>query len=82
MATQKRRKRRGKPGDLAALKKELWHAIVTAADLLDHDDAQVRLRAVHAVSQSSAAYRGVYETETLEQRLTELEARVAQGDDK
>ncbi len=82
MSTQKRRPRRGKPGDLTALKRELWYAVVTAADLLDSADAQLRLKACHAVSQSAGSYRALCETLDLEQRLADLETRVSERNDE
>lgn len=75
MSERKRRPRRGKPGDLSALKRELWHAIMAATELLDHADAQTRLRAIHATSQAAAAYRAVYADSDLEARITALERR-------
>lgn len=74
MSERKRRPRRAKPGDLSALKRELWAAIVTATDLLDDDDREIRLRAVHATSQAAGAYRALYETADLEGRIAALEA--------
>lgn len=79
MSERKRRPRRGKPGDLNALKRELWHAIMAAADLLDHTDAQTRLRAIHALAQSAAAYRAVYLDSDLEARIVALETRAEKG---
>ena len=74
--------RRVRAGNLDALKRKLWRAILTSEKLLDSKDSQVRLKAVHATSQAAGVYRSIYETETLEQRLTELEARVrVKGDD-
>ena len=68
-----RRVRRGKPGNLAALKKELWYAVVMAGDLLDSDEEATRLRAVHAVSQAAAAYKALIEAIDLEKRIEALE---------
>lgn len=75
MSERKRRPRRGKPGDLEALKRHLWAAVLEASALLDHHDAQVRLRAVHATAQAAAAYRAVYSDSDLEGRIAQLEAR-------
>lgn len=79
MSSQKRRPRRRKPGDLEALKRELWAAVTTAADLLDDDDALIRLKAVHAVSQSAASYRAVLSDADLEERLSALEHRLEEA---
>jgi hypothetical protein len=79
---QKRRTRRAKPGDLNALKRELWHAVLTAADLLDSGSDETRLRAVHATSQAAAVYRSIYETADLERRFEALEARIAGVDNE
>ena len=73
MSQQKRRSRRSKPGGMAALKRELWAAIMAAGDLLDDDDPATRLRAVHAVSQSAAAYQRIHESADLEARVEALE---------
>ena len=77
MSSQKRRPRRGKPGDLNALKRELWHAVVTAADLLDSTDTKTKLSAVHALSQSAGSYRALCESVDLENRVAELERQAA-----
>jgi hypothetical protein len=47
---------------------------MTAGDLLDDDDAQMRLKAVHAVAQAAAAYRALAEVVDLEGRIEALEA--------
>jgi hypothetical protein len=80
MNSQKRRPRRGKPGDLTALKRELWYAVVTAADMLDSADAQVKLKAVHATSQAAGVYRNLCETLDLEARIARLEAAMGADD--
>ena len=69
----KERRRRRKAGDLVALKRELWHAVMTAGDLLDDEDANMRLRAVHAVAQAAATYRSLIEALEFEERLKQLE---------
>ncbi len=73
MSAPKRRPRRGKPGDLDALMRELWAAVRAASALLDHSDPDVRLRATHATSQAGTAFRAALADSALDQRLTELE---------
>lgn len=71
--------KRVRAGNLDALKRKLWRALLTSENLLDSTDPQVRLRAVHATSQAAGVYRSIYETADLETRLSDLEARVAEG---
>jgi hypothetical protein len=65
--------KRVRAGNLDALKRKLWRALLTSEALLDSTDPQVRLRAVHATSQAAGVYRSIYETADLEARITELE---------
>ncbi len=65
--------KRVRAGNLDALKRKLWRALLTSETLLDSTDAQVRLRAVHATSQAAGVYRSIYETADLEARIAELE---------
>ncbi len=65
--------KRVRAGGLEALKRKLWRALLTSENLLDSDDPQVRLRAVHALSQGAGVYRSIYETADLEGRLSALE---------
>ncbi len=76
-ARPKRRPRRRNAGSLTALQKELWHAVMVGGDLLDDDDPQMRLKAVHAVAQAAAAYRALVEATDLEARVEALEATQA-----
>lgn len=78
MSSQKRRPRRSKPGDLAALKREIWAAVLAAGDLLEHHDPQTRLRAVHGVTQAGNVFRAVVESADLEARIRALEGRAEQ----
>ncbi len=73
MTVKRNRPRRGKPGDLDALKRELWAALRAASAMLDSEHADVRLRAAHAVSQCSATYRGILADSETDARLTALE---------
>ncbi len=79
MPAKRNRPRRLKPGDLDALKRELWGAVRAASDLLDHESPETRLRAVHAVSQSSAAYRNLLADTELEAIVAALEQRAAKA---
>jgi hypothetical protein len=69
------RPRRGKPGDLEALQRELWAAVRAASDLLDHPEPEIRLRAVHATSQAGNAYRNLLADTELEGIVADLERR-------
>ena len=70
------RKRRRKPGDLAAVTRVLWQAIVVAEDLLhDAEEADMQLRCVHALSQAAGQYAKLLEVGELESRLAALEAQ-------
>jgi hypothetical protein len=80
------RKRRRKPGDLAALRRVLWSVIVEVEALMDDDgnaDPRVHqaltLKAAHALAQLSGAYTRVLEGADLETRIVALEAAVLQG---
>lgn len=71
------RKRRAPPGSLEDLRRELWHAVLTASKLLDEDDDTVRLKAVHAMTQAAGQYRALYETMDLQERVAALEQQLA-----
>ena len=86
------RKRRRKPGDLAALRRVLWSVIVEVEALIepprgdDGSGADSRahqalvLKGAHALAQLSGAYTRVVEGGELEARITALEqALKAQG---
>jgi hypothetical protein len=55
----------------------MWWAILRAEEVLDTVEAspELRLRAVHALSQVAGSYARLLETSDLEARLTALEAR-------
>jgi hypothetical protein len=84
------RKRRAKPGDLAALRRVLWQTIVEVEALIESplvdddgdEDPRARhalvLKAAHALAQLSGAYTRLIEGGDLEQRITALEAAVLQ----
>lgn len=67
------RKRKRKPRDLQAVAAKLWAALETAEELLGHEDDQMKLKAVHAVSQVAGSYARVYEVGELEARIAALE---------
>ncbi len=68
------RKANSKPKNLQDVAQKLWRALETAEALLEEDSPELRLKAVHAVTQSAAAYARVYEVGELEARLEALEA--------
>lgn len=63
-----------KQRSLAPVLDLLERALQKADELLDSEDALLRLKAVHAVSQLSASYARVYEGAELEARLSLLES--------
>jgi hypothetical protein len=71
-----RLRRPRKPGDLAALQRSLWWAILQAEEVLAGDEPTVeqRLRAIHALSQAGAVYANLLKSSDLEQRIAALEA--------
>lgn len=71
--------KRVRPGDLDALRRKLWRAILAAELLLEHGGAQTRLRAVYAISQAAAGYRAILSDVELEARIAALEARAEKG---
>jgi hypothetical protein len=74
------KKRARKPGNLAALQRLLWRALLTAEEILDGtSEEEMQLRAIHAISQASGQYLKLIETGELEARVTALEAEGGQG---
>jgi len=72
-------KRARKPGHLADLQRVLWHAIIEAKWVLDQaEEPELRLRAIHALSQASGQYAKLLEIGELEARIAILEAKEAQ----
>lgn len=64
-----------KVGDVEAVRRKLWQAVLAAEDLLldpkaSRDD---QTRAVHALVQAGGAYRGILEVADLEARIRALE---------
>lgn len=75
----KRLPKRVRPGDLTALQRKVWRALQASEQLLEHEDPQTRLRAVHATSQAAACYRAIYSDAELESRIVALEQRAEKG---
>ena len=73
------RRRRAAPGDLEALRRELWHGIRRVGDVLDKLDAEPGelCKAANALAAMSNAYRGVTEAAALLPRLEAIEQRLA-----
>ncbi|KEF34101.1 hypothetical protein RDMS_09030 [Deinococcus sp. RL] len=67
-------RRKRKAGSLKDVTGMLWEALETARELLREDDVQVKLKAIHALSQTASSYSRVYEVGELEARLEALEA--------
>lgn len=80
MATARtKRRRRRKPGDVAALRRVLWEAVRDVEAIVhDGDGATVdqRVKAAHALATLAGAYLRATEAAELVQRLDELEAIV------
>lgn len=71
------RKQIRKPGDLPALTRVLWRAILEAQEIMDTAESEeLRLRAVHAIGQTAATYARLLEVGEHEARLAALEAHV------
>jgi hypothetical protein len=69
------KKRTRKPGNLAALQRLLWRALLTAEGILDAAaEPDMQLRAIHAISQASGQYSKLLEIGELESRIAALEA--------
>lgn len=80
---EKRLRKAAKAGTLDAARLTLWNALAAAEDVLFDGaaEAAVRLRAVHAVTQASAAYVKLVEACELEARLGALEKKMDTGGD-
>ena len=71
------KRRRGKVGDLAALVRVLWSALLDAEAVLrstEGDNPELCLKAVHAVSQCAGQYAKLLEIGEFEARIAALEA--------
>jgi len=68
------KKRARKPGDLSQVLRMLWQALLEAEEvLLESDNAEWTLKAVHAISQSAGQYVKLLEVGELEARLAAVE---------
>ena len=69
------KKRARKPGQLPQLLRLLWQALLEAQAILDEAaEAELRLRAIHAISQAAGQYAKLLEIGELEARIAALEA--------
>jgi hypothetical protein len=68
-------KRPRNPGDLHALQRKLWWALVRAEAVMDAEEAtaEQRLRAIHALNQVAATYMNLLKTSDFEARLAKVE---------
>ncbi len=72
------KKKRQQTGNLKALQRKLWVALLHAEDVLEQaEQAELRLKAVHALSQCAGQYAKLLEIGELEARMAEVEARLA-----
>ncbi len=65
-------------GDLEGATRLVWKGLKRAAQLLEHPDPQVALKAAHAVFQGATAYAKLMEVKELKERVEALEARVVE----
>ncbi|MDE2059302.1 MAG: hypothetical protein KGL31_07525 [candidate division NC10 bacterium] len=69
------RKRRPKPGDLAALRRRLWYALTQIETLIEDKDPSIKLKAAHALATMAGAYLKASELADFEGRLQALESK-------
>jgi hypothetical protein len=72
-----RRRRRRKPGDINALRRTLWAALLEIEDLLASDDPNLKIRAAHALGTLAGTYLRAMEQADIVERLDRLEERDA-----
>jgi len=53
----------------------LWKGLLTAEEMLEHPDAALRLKAIHALGTVGGSYRQVLADADLEARIRTLEER-------
>ncbi len=71
------KKKRQRTGDLQAIRRKLWIAILHAEDTLEQaEEPELRLKAVHALSQCCGQYSKLLEIGELEARLAAIEERL------
>ncbi len=68
--------KRVRPGDLDALRRKVWRAILAAELLLDHSEPEIKLRAINAIGQTGNVYRAIIADADLEAIVADLEARL------
>jgi hypothetical protein len=68
------------PGDLEALRRKVWGAVLEAEGLLMRPRASMatKLRAIHALTQVALAYQRIVQGSELEERIRRLEKAVLQ----
>jgi hypothetical protein len=68
------------PGDLDALRRKVWSAVLEAEALLMRPRASIatKLRAIHALTQVALAYQRIVPGSELEERIRRLEEAVLQ----
>ncbi len=72
------KKKRQRTGDLPALQRKVWTALLHAEDVLEEAaESELRLKAIHALSQCAGQYAKLLEIGEIEARLQSLEAKVA-----
>ena len=70
-------RKKHRPGNLHDLLRVLWQALLEAQAVLEAADAtqaELKLKAVHAISQCAGQYHKMLETTELEARLAAVEA--------
>ena len=78
-AARMAKKRHRKPGNLHDLLAMLWRALIEAQGVLaraSDEEAELKLKAVHAISQAGGQYAKLLEIGELEARLTALEQQI------
>jgi hypothetical protein len=75
-----RKRRHQGPGDLEALRRKVWGAVLEAEGLLMRPRASItmKLRAIHALTQVALAYQRIVQGTELEERIRRLEEAVLQ----
>jgi hypothetical protein len=74
------RKRRPRAGDMAALQRILWRAILMSEEvMMVANTPEVRLKAANTIAQSSAHYTRIVETMNLLARVEALEQALKGG---
>lgn len=72
----RKRKRRPKPGDVAALRRVLWEAVREVETLLEQEAVEVKLRSAHTLATLGGVYLKAIEAAVFEKRLAAVEERL------